>query len=290
VKDGMLEFYAGGESAHAILRLEEVIDAVEAAGLAVDMSSWLLKPQEVGVYVVANSIMTASQLEKAIESFDNATVKVMGILLDENRMCVVLHFSREIDYAAFDRTLKETGILIRGLCWGHWKYGWGFELEGEAQGHRRGARLKPMKVSDSVLEALVFSNEQLPEGCEIAKAKANEEMPFGITSNPYLSKDRAFIIPFVEEMFGETIDPDTVVEALFSVYEEKDEVGVFGLKFANGDSAERAAKVAESISKIEMIVHNDQIIALFWHDGASEACVVHMKKLIASALSVSEQH
>ena len=132
VKDGMLEFYAGGESAHAILRLEEVIDAVEAAGLAVDMSSWLLKPQEVGVYVVANSIMTASQLEKAIESFDNATVKVMGILLDENRMCVVLHFSREIDYAAFDRTLKETGILIRGLCWGHWKYGWSFELEGEA--------------------------------------------------------------------------------------------------------------------------------------------------------------
>jgi len=144
VKDGALKIFGSLENAKTILRLEEMIAAVETTGLAVDMNTWLLEPQVVGVYVAADSVLSAPQLEKAIESFDEVTVKVMGILLDESRMCIVVQFSKEIDYAAFDRALQEAGVLIQGLCVGHWR-AWGIQLAGEARGHDFGARLKPKK-------------------------------------------------------------------------------------------------------------------------------------------------
>ena len=140
VVDGSLEFWAGGSGPKALLRLAEVVEALDEVGLRVDTGTWLLKEQEVGVHVSAKDGISEKDLQRAIESFEGAEVEVLGTLLDGRRMCVVLHLHEEIDYAAFRRHLKESGVVIDDLVWGHWKYGWGIEVKDG--GHDTGARRK----------------------------------------------------------------------------------------------------------------------------------------------------
>ena len=140
VVDGSLEFWAGGSGPKALLRLSEVVETLDEVGLRIDTGTWLLKEQEVGVYVSAKDGISEKDLQRAIESFEGAEVEVLGTLLDGHRMCVVLHLHEEIDHAAFRRHLKESGVVIDDLVWGHWKYGWGIKVKDGR--HDTGARRK----------------------------------------------------------------------------------------------------------------------------------------------------
>ena len=142
IVDGSLEFWAGGTGPKALLRLSEVVEALDEVGLRVDTGTWLLKEQEVGVHVSAKDGISEKDLQRAIESFEGAEVEVLGTLLNGSRMCVVLHLHGEVDHAAFRRHLKESGVAIDDLVWGHWKYGWGIESKDGAHRHDTGARRK----------------------------------------------------------------------------------------------------------------------------------------------------
>ncbi len=142
IVDGSLEFWAGGTGPKALLRLSEVVEALDEVGLRVDTGTWLLKEQEVGVHVSAKDGISEKDLRRAIESFEGAEVEVLSTFLDGSRMCVVLHLHEEVDHAAFRRHLKESGVAIDDLVWGHWKYGWGIEAKDDRHRHDTGARRK----------------------------------------------------------------------------------------------------------------------------------------------------
>ncbi len=142
IVDGSLEFWAGGSGPKALLRLSEVVEALAEVGLRVDTGTWLLKEQEVGVHVSAKDGISEKDLRRAIESYEGAEVEVLGTFLDGSRMSVVLHLHGEVDHAAFGRHLKESGVVIEDLVWGHWKYGWGIETKDGRHRHDTGARRK----------------------------------------------------------------------------------------------------------------------------------------------------
>ena len=142
IVDGSLEFLAGGSGPKALLRLSEVIEVLAEVGLKIDTGTWILKKQDVGVHVSAKDGISEKELHRAIVSFKGAKVEVLGTLLDSSRMCVVIHLKGEVDHAAFRRHLKESGVAIDDLVWGHWKYGWGIETKDGRHRHNTGARLK----------------------------------------------------------------------------------------------------------------------------------------------------
>jgi len=142
IVDGSLEFFAGGSGPKALLRLSEVIEVLDEVDLKIDTATWILKEQDVGVHVSAKDGISEKELQRTIEAFKGAEVEVLGTLLDSSRMCIVIHLKGEVDHAALRRHLKENGVAIDDLVWGHWKYGWGIETKDGRHRHDTGARRK----------------------------------------------------------------------------------------------------------------------------------------------------
>ncbi len=100
-------------------------------------------------------------------------------------------------------------------------------------------------------------------------------MPWNIKGNPYLSEDREFIDAFAKELLGEGFDPAHVRAALFSVYEEHAELGIFALRLDDASSAEEAKTILIAQSEGAagaMTFQTGNVVVLLWHDGVSDDC------------------
>ena len=140
-ENGTLHFYAGADSPKSLLRLSEIREALQAAGLTVKSDQWTLKAQEIGLCLSAEETLPASEVKEAIESFPGVKTQVLGSILDGSSLCLVVHLEGEADYNDLREWLERKGLQIDDLMWGHWKYGW--KISGDApHRHDTGMRRK----------------------------------------------------------------------------------------------------------------------------------------------------
>ena len=142
VKDGLLEFLAGGESAKSLLQLSAVAEALAGLDLKIQTESWLLKAQEIGFQVSSADGISERELQQILESFEGAEVELLGSLLWKSSLIAVVHVHTEIDLSALRKHLESRSVAIDDLVWGHWKYGWKIGAKDGGHGHAMGARRK----------------------------------------------------------------------------------------------------------------------------------------------------
>jgi hypothetical protein len=148
----------------------------------------------------------------------------------------------------------------------------------------------PNAEAHPVMSKLLFQPGQLPEGCEMVKPKPGQVLPFG-KGNPLLSADREFVENFSGMMFGNesSVRTDGIVEALFSVYRSKNEIGVFAWRFRTEDAA-RAAEVFirekfGEASAGKSVYRTRDIFVFVWHDDREDPAAPKMKALVESVLA-----
>ena len=138
------------------------------------------------------------------------------------------------------------------------------------------------------MKKLIFSPDQLPEGCAMGSVKPGEELPFGIKTNPYISTDRDFVEPFIKGMMDTALQADDVEEALFSVYHSTDEIGVFAFRFKSSDAAEKMEDVSQEYDDdIRWIIRANELLVMVWWDAPDDPAVPYIKKLVKDVL---EEH
>lgn len=142
VKDGLLEFFAGGEGPRSLLHLSAIADALAELELKLETGSWLLKPQEIGFQVRSATGINEQDLKQLFESFEGAEVELIGSLLWKSHMIVVVHVHGEVDLSALREHLRNGSVAIDDQVWGHWQHGWKIGTEAGRHGHQMGARSK----------------------------------------------------------------------------------------------------------------------------------------------------
>ena len=140
--EGQLQFFFGGSGPQSLLRLGKLQEALGKLDLKLEPRSWVLEPQEVGLYLSAKKGMGGKALHKTLEAAAGGDAKVIGMLLDGSRCCLVLDVKKPLDLAKFEKALFDAGLDLEDFAWGHWLYGW--EIGDPDEGHRHtiAARLR----------------------------------------------------------------------------------------------------------------------------------------------------
>ena len=99
-RDGVLSFYTGGQSERTLVWLSPVRQALADLNLDVDLESWTLNPQIVGLAVSAETGAN-------VEAVRNALGNVRGSLLVGRRLVVVVELGQETDYSVLRKMLEE---------------------------------------------------------------------------------------------------------------------------------------------------------------------------------------
>jgi len=138
VKDGELLFYGGGGGPKALLRLEQVTEAVKLAGFKVDQALWRLKSQMMGVSLSSKEGAKTSEVIAALNTIEGVVVEDSLLLGDQTYH--VIHLERATNYGDL--------VEVTDLLWGHWKYGWEIEEDEHGHGHDMGMTLIRKTASD----------------------------------------------------------------------------------------------------------------------------------------------
>ena len=146
VKDGELLFYGGGGGPKALLRLEQVTEAVKLAGFKVDQGLWRLKSQMMGVSLSSKEGAKTSEVIAALKTIEGVSVE--DSLLITNQTYHVIHLERATNYLDLVAGLGESKLEVDDLLWGHWKYGWEIEEDEHGHGHDMGMTLIRKTASD----------------------------------------------------------------------------------------------------------------------------------------------
>ena len=144
VEGGVIEFVAGGGGPASLLKLSDMRAALQAAHLQVNPALWILKEQELGIFLTAEEMPAPPAIKTIVESFVGGEVQVLGTVLIEGSNCQVLHLGTPIDYLAFERHVQQEELMIEDLIWGHWAAGWGIEGAGPHSEEGAGALPKPL--------------------------------------------------------------------------------------------------------------------------------------------------
>ncbi len=146
VKDGELLFYGGGGGPKALLRLEQVTEAVKLAGFKVDRTVWRLKPQMLGISLSSRDGIKTTDVIAALKAIEGVSVE--DSLLIGDRTYHVVHLGSAIHYGDLVANISESKLELDDLLWGHWKYGWEIEEDEHGHGHDMGMTLIRKTVSD----------------------------------------------------------------------------------------------------------------------------------------------
>ncbi|MBX2826526.1 MAG: hypothetical protein KTR22_00075 [Flavobacteriaceae bacterium] len=137
--------------------------------------------------------------------------------------------------------------------------------------------------TEPTLEDFVFTQELLPKNCSFKEVTEGARLPCKATTNPYVSNDPAFVNCFAGMMLRDEALTQKVKKALFSVYMDTNEVGVFGLE---ADSEESALQI---VAHLEDKAPNDEgssllqsgpIVILLWQDRGKTEAYETLKSLI----------
>ena len=146
VKDGELLFYGGGGGPKALLRLEQVTEAIKLAGFKSNRSRWRLKPQMLGISLSAKDGIKTSEVIAALKAIKEVSVE--DSLLIGDRTYHVVHLGSAIHYGDLVANISESKLELDDLLWGHWKYGWEIEEDEHGHGHDMGMTLIRKTASD----------------------------------------------------------------------------------------------------------------------------------------------
>ena len=146
VKDGELLFYGGGGGPKALLRLEQVTEAVKLAGFKVDQALWRLKSQMMGVSLSSKEGAKTSEVIAALNTIEGVVVEDSLLLGDQTYH--VIHLERATNYGYLVAGIEKSKLEVDDLLWGHWKYGWEIEEGEHGHSHDMGMTLIRKTVSD----------------------------------------------------------------------------------------------------------------------------------------------
>ena len=146
VKDGELLFYGGGGGPKALLRLEQVTEAVKLAGFKVDQALWRLKSQMMGVSLSSKEGAKTSEVIAALNTIEGVVVEDSLLLGDQTYH--VIHLERATNYGDLVAGIGKSNLEVTDLLWGHWKYGWEIEEGEHGHSHDMGMTLIRKTVSD----------------------------------------------------------------------------------------------------------------------------------------------
>lgn len=132
------------------------------------------------------------------------------------------------------------------------------------------------------LDDFIITKDKLPENCELKSINLGEHLPCQAKTNPFISSDRAFISCFASGFISDTSLISGVKRALFSVYENDTEFGIFALE---AETKKIATSLFENIDQGNLVnsklYQSDFIIVLLWSDSKKDASFEQMKDLIA---------
>ena len=124
------------------------------------------------------------------------------------------------------------------------------------------------------LEDFLFSEKELPAACRIKEVKEAEKLPCNAKGNPFLSSEPEFLDCFAKQLIPDADLIPHIRRGLFSVYEDKSEIGIFGLE---ADSKVHGKHLFEVLaeknpdeSRIEFI-QSGRILIMLWHDSEETA-------------------
>ena len=146
VKEGELLFYGGGGGPKALLRIEQVTEAITLAGFKSNRSRWRLKPQMLGISLSAKDGIKTSEVIAALKAIKEISVE--DSLLIGDRTYHVIHLDSAIHYSDLVANISESKLELDDLLWGHWKYGWEIEEDEHGLGHDMGMTLIRKTASD----------------------------------------------------------------------------------------------------------------------------------------------
>ena len=146
VKDGELLFYGGGGGPKALLRLEQVTEAIKLAGFKSNRSRWRLKPQILGISLSSRDGIKTTDVISALKAIEGVSVE--DSLLIGERTYHVVHLGSAIHYSDLVANISESKLELDDLLWGHWKYGWEIEEDEHGHGHDMGMTLIRKTASD----------------------------------------------------------------------------------------------------------------------------------------------
>ena len=138
-----------------------------------------------------------------------------------------------------------------------------------------------------VLRDLIPAPGDLPTGSQLAALPDESEIPFGMTTNPTVSGDRAFIEAYSRELFEEVVAPESISEALFACYEEADEeAGICAFLFEDAAAARAAIRFFAEEEDSERIFHfqKGKLAVIVWRDRVSPELFQFLKDHVTSAL------
>lgn len=146
VKDGELLFYGGGGGPKALLRLEQVTEAIELAGFKVDRSLWRLKSQMLGISLSSKEGAKTSEVIAALGAIEKVSIEDSLLIGDQTYH--VIHLERATNYGDLVSDIRKSKLEVNDLLWGHWKYGWEIEEDEHGHGHDMGMTLIRKTASD----------------------------------------------------------------------------------------------------------------------------------------------
>jgi hypothetical protein len=146
VKEGELHFYGGGGGPKALLRLEQVTEAVKLAGFKVDQGLWRLKSQMMGVSLSSKEGAKTSEVIATLKTIEGVSVE--DSLLFGDQTYHVIHLERATNYGDLVAIIGKSKLELDDLLWGHWKYGWEIEEDEHGHGHDMGMTLIRKTASD----------------------------------------------------------------------------------------------------------------------------------------------
>jgi len=146
IKEGELQFYGGGGGFKALLRLEQVTEAVKLAGFKVDRSLWRLKSQMLGISLSSKEGAKTSEVIAALGAIEKVSIE--DSLLIGGRTYHVIHLDSSINYGDLVSDIRKSKLEVNDLLWGHWKYGWEIEEDEHGHSHDMGMTLIRKTSSD----------------------------------------------------------------------------------------------------------------------------------------------
>lgn len=138
-----------------------------------------------------------------------------------------------------------------------------------------------------ILRDFIFEEQELPVNCRIVPIRSGEELPCGVKSNPLISTERQFLNCFSMMLVRDESLAAATHSALFSLYIEKGEVGIFGLEFDSDASASKAAELLlnENVDTQRFSVfQKGQIVIFLWRDDLTDTCFYGLKELIKARI------
>ncbi len=133
------------------------------------------------------------------------------------------------------------------------------------------------------LEEFVFLEEELPDGCNLKQVINTGNLPCNAQSNPFISSDRIFLDCFIGRLIQDSTLVQNVKRGLFSIYEDKAEIGIFGLET---DSEKTAKLILNRLMKKKpnddssKLIQSGKIIIWLWKDQGKNSSFDELTKLI----------